>query len=269
MEQHLPDEILSEILTPSLSVSDTDFSDTSLNSPFASYSGHSTSAFLLVSKSWLRVSTPLLYNVVVLRSKAQAAALASSLKLNPDLGRFIKKLRVEGGYGAAMHSVLKCAPNITDLVITLDIWSSDSSLGLCRGLSQINPRRVILRKGGDGKIRSNKATNDLTEKVASCMPQWSNLTVCDLGTLGYTDNLAKSLARSKTIHTLFLPRSAFSRYILPSLCHSQSLEVVQIKSELGPFDMLYKAEVDADPKLIKYTPKSTCDAQHYQSPSHL
>ncbi|KAJ7273939.1 hypothetical protein C8J57DRAFT_1314068 [Mycena rebaudengoi] len=60
MEQHLPDEILSEILTPSLSVSDTDFSDTSLDSPFASYSGHSASAFLLVSKSWLRVSTPLL-----------------------------------------------------------------------------------------------------------------------------------------------------------------------------------------------------------------
>ncbi|KAJ7259751.1 kinase-like domain-containing protein [Mycena rebaudengoi] len=35
MEQHLPDEILSEIL------SDTDFSDTSLNSSFTSYSGHS------------------------------------------------------------------------------------------------------------------------------------------------------------------------------------------------------------------------------------
>ncbi|KAJ7259765.1 hypothetical protein C8J57DRAFT_1072726, partial [Mycena rebaudengoi] len=135
----------------------------------------SASAFLLVSKSWLRVSTPLLYNVVVLRSKAQAAALAAALKLNPDLGRFIKKLRVEGGYGAAMHSVLKCAPNITDLVITLDIWSSDSSSSLCRGLSQINPRRVILRQGGDGKMRSNKSTNDLTEKVASCIPQWSNL----------------------------------------------------------------------------------------------
>ncbi|KAJ7259677.1 hypothetical protein C8J57DRAFT_1338947 [Mycena rebaudengoi] len=261
MEQHLPDEILSEILTPSLSVSDTDFSDTSPNSPFASYSGHSASAFLLVSKSWLRVSTPLLYNVVVLRSKAQAAALAAALKLNPDLGRFIKKLRLEGGLGASMHPILKGTLSVTDLVLTMDIWSSDSTSGLCRGLSLINPRRVILRHSG-GKARTNKATTDLTEIVLKCLPEWSNLAVCDIGVYGHLKTFADSLARSKTIHTLLLPGTAFTRYTLPPLCCAQSLKVVQFKSVMGSIAMQYKTEVDADPrlcKLIKYADKSTCD----------
>ncbi|KAJ7259762.1 hypothetical protein C8J57DRAFT_987859, partial [Mycena rebaudengoi] len=69
--------------------------------------------------SWLRVSTPLPYYVVVLLSKAQAAALAAALKLNPDLGRSIKKLRVERGYGASMHPILKDTPNVTDLVLAM------------------------------------------------------------------------------------------------------------------------------------------------------
>ncbi|KAJ7443506.1 hypothetical protein B0H11DRAFT_1696528, partial [Mycena galericulata] len=87
-------------------------------SPFASFS-ESSSASLLVSKSWLRVSTPLLYHVVVLRSKAQAGALRTALSRNPVLGRFIKKLRVEGGFGKHMHDILKVASNITDIFLSL------------------------------------------------------------------------------------------------------------------------------------------------------
>ncbi|KAJ7651135.1 hypothetical protein FB45DRAFT_732177, partial [Roridomyces roridus] len=114
----LPDEIVSEILSPALKVPDDLFFDTSETSPFANFTP-STSAYLLVCKDWLRVATPLLYSVVVLRSKAQAMALASVLKANPEFGRFIKKLRVEGGYGPSMHAILKSAPNITDLFLSL------------------------------------------------------------------------------------------------------------------------------------------------------
>ncbi|KAJ7294071.1 hypothetical protein C8J57DRAFT_990355, partial [Mycena rebaudengoi] len=92
------DHPLSEILSPALKVRDEDFSNTSDSSPFATYT-ESSSSMLLVYKDWLRVATPLLYHVVVLRSKAQAKALGESLRKNKDLGRFIKKLRVEGGYG--------------------------------------------------------------------------------------------------------------------------------------------------------------------------
>ncbi|KAJ7836206.1 hypothetical protein B0H13DRAFT_1464319, partial [Mycena leptocephala] len=87
-------------------------------SSFATYA-KSTSAFLLVCKDWLRVSTPLLYNVVVLHSKAQSKALDTTLKKNPDLGRYIKKLCVEDGFGPSMQGILKTAPNITDIFLSL------------------------------------------------------------------------------------------------------------------------------------------------------
>ncbi|KAJ7863379.1 hypothetical protein B0H13DRAFT_2354214 [Mycena leptocephala] len=109
MSNHsLPDEIISEIFSPALKISDEDFSDTSGVSPFAKYS-ESTSAYLLVCKSWLRVATPLLYNVVILRSKAHAKGLSLALSTNNLLGQFIKKLRVEVWIRAthAYHSAIR------------------------------------------------------------------------------------------------------------------------------------------------------------------
>ncbi|KAJ7891398.1 hypothetical protein B0H14DRAFT_3428699 [Mycena olivaceomarginata] len=92
MSDHsLPDEIISEILSPALKVSDEAFCDTSDVSPFAKYS-ESTAAYLLVCKSWLRLATPLLYNVVVLWYKAycakalQSRLLLDTIKIDGQLG---------------------------------------------------------------------------------------------------------------------------------------------------------------------------------------
>ncbi|KAJ7938341.1 hypothetical protein B0H13DRAFT_1139374 [Mycena leptocephala] len=148
MANHIPDEIISEILSPALRVSDAAFSTLSASgaSPFMTFS-ESSSAFLVVAKAWLRVATPLLYNVVVIRSKAQAQALAAALKANPALGRFIKKLRVEGGFAISMLKILQTSPNITDLFLSLEIPQPDNACGLHRGLHLINPVRVIIDTG--------------------------------------------------------------------------------------------------------------------------
>lgn len=174
MDHHLPDEIISEILSPALRIPDEAFADTVSTSPFASYS-QSTSAYLLVCKAWLRVSTPLLYNIVVIRSKAQARALEAALKSNKDLGAFIKKLRVEGGYGSPMKTILKCSPNITDLVLSLAIWSSDSVSGVCQGLHLLDPVRLIIHdveEPGD-----NQQNLRLVKKLVECIQLWKRL-VC-------------------------------------------------------------------------------------------
>ncbi|KAJ7700721.1 hypothetical protein B0H17DRAFT_846914, partial [Mycena rosella] len=115
-----PDEIVAGILSPTLKVRDDVFSDKYNVSPFAKYS-ESTPAYLLVCKSWLRVSNPLLYRVVILRSKAPAVALGQVLEENNYLGNFIKKLPVEGAYGAAVGAILKFSPNISDLFISFEI----------------------------------------------------------------------------------------------------------------------------------------------------
>ncbi|KAJ6482946.1 hypothetical protein C8R47DRAFT_578728 [Mycena vitilis] len=158
----LPDETLSQILSPALRVSDAAFSALSSNggSPFMTFS-ESSSALLLVSKAWLRVATPLLYNVVVLRSKAQAQALAVALTRNPDLARFIKKLRVEGAFSEAMSTILRACKDITDLFLSLDLDRriDDDASGLCRGLFLIDPVRLIVDAGRLDDIHRADAAN--------------------------------------------------------------------------------------------------------------
>ena len=142
-------------------------------SPFADYS-ESTSAYLLVCKSWLRMATPLLYSVVLLRSRAQAKALERALAGNKRLGQFIKKLRVEGGYGQPMHTILKCASNVSDICLTLQIFSPDNTEGLCQGLHSINPTCLILRDVCYKFLKNEMAAN-LVDAVAAAIPKWDRL----------------------------------------------------------------------------------------------
>ncbi|KAJ7849405.1 hypothetical protein B0H14DRAFT_2156998, partial [Mycena olivaceomarginata] len=58
------------------------------------------------------------YCIIILRTIAQAEALQAALTTNKDLGSFIKKLRVEGGFGNAMHTIPECTPNLTDVYLT-------------------------------------------------------------------------------------------------------------------------------------------------------
>ncbi|KAF7340377.1 F-box domain-containing protein [Mycena venus] len=214
MSASLPDEIISEILSPALKVSDEMFSDTSDVSPFAKVS-LSTSAYLVVCRDWLRVATPLLYNVVVLRSRSQAYALEKVLQCHPEFGRFIKKLRVEGGYGMAMHLILKSAPNITDIFLSLAIWSNDGTQGLCKGLPLINPSRVILVDPWNRKALKNQNLADLTRVIHRCFEIWDNMRefhfpyLCasqyrDSLWMTRANTLASALAQSQTVHTIRL-----------------------------------------------------------------
>jgi F-box-like len=170
----LPDEMLHEILSPVLNVPDEKFASTEEPSPFSSIS-QSSATLLLVCKRWLRVVYPLLYRTAVIRSSGQAYALASTLKAHNDLGKFIRKLRVEGGYGTAMHTILTFAPNITDLYLSLVIWSDDSVSGLCRSLATINPSRVILYDDKPGEAKFNAKARQLALRLSKCIPSWSNL----------------------------------------------------------------------------------------------
>ncbi|KAJ7684328.1 hypothetical protein DFH06DRAFT_1312766 [Mycena polygramma] len=235
MSDHLPDEIISEILSPALKVTDEVFSDTSAVSPFAKYS-ESTSAYLLVCKSWLRVATPLLYNVVILRSKAQAKALSLVLTKDKQLGQFIKKLRVEGGYGPSMGIILEHSPRISDLFLSLEIYSSDNTGGLCKGLPLINPTRLILRDSGFTRRRpANKMLSQLVEGLGKVMCDWDHLVVFHCP---YTSasNMARQiflpLEKSKRLHTLVIPSATGLSWAYSALekCPLQAIHIEQTTS---------------------------------------
>ncbi|KAJ6478576.1 hypothetical protein C8R47DRAFT_637140 [Mycena vitilis] len=202
MANHLPDEIISEVLSPALRVSDATFSAMTSNadSPFMTFS-ESSSSFLVVSKAWLRVATPLLYNVVVLRTKAQAQSLAATLKANPALGRFIKKLRVEGGYAISMFKILQASTNLTDLFLSLEIARSDNACGLIRGLPLVDPARVIIGKDSSGYYRG--ATWKLVDALPNCIRAWKKLAVLEVATGDYWgEELSEAVRQAPNLSTL-------------------------------------------------------------------
>jgi len=178
MARDLPAELLREILSPPLLVPDEMFADNGAVSPFSKVE-KSASDVLLVCKSWMRAATPWLYSTVIVRSMAQAKALALALTNNPDFGKFIRRLRVEGAYGEYIWAAVKTAPNITDLCMTLTVWSDVSSAGLIKSLAYINPRRVILTLAPVKTIR-NKNHEALLKALCTQIQSWSRL-VCAPG----------------------------------------------------------------------------------------
>ncbi|KAK7022305.1 F-box domain-containing protein [Favolaschia claudopus] len=229
----LPDEIISEILAPTLKISDELFSDTSEVSPFATYSSDSpTSTCLVVCKAWLRVATPLLYNTVPLRSKAQAKALSVALSGNKELGQFIKKLRVEGGYGPPMHTILQYAPNITDILLSLQLYSADNTTGLCKGLKLISPTRLILWNGRSiFREPDNKMISQLVNTICQCIPEWNRLCIFDCPFHSPTARavqLVLPIAKAKRLRTLVLPRPLAVPWAYEKL-KGCPLEVIQVK----------------------------------------
>ncbi|KAF7314060.1 F-box domain-containing protein [Mycena chlorophos] len=256
----LPDEIISEILSPALKVPDDAFADNySGTSPFATFT-ESTSAYLVVCKSWLRVATPLLYHVVVLRSKAQAKALAVALAQNPDIGRFIKKLRVEGGFGPFMHTILQLSPNVTDLFLSLDILAADTTEGLCKGLPLISPVRLILQSAL-GTERSNKSLNGLVKVLQQCIGAWDRLTCFHGAQAAYKQSsltICKAFDDQKRLEIVVATDffAALNLYKELSHCPLREVRILQ------PIDALDVDEIglnfDVDPKLkhiAKYAPR--------------
>ncbi|TDL29960.1 hypothetical protein BD410DRAFT_780471 [Rickenella mellea] len=172
MALNLPDEIWRDIITPLLHIPDEQFSfGDKGDGPFA-HTRLSTSEILVVCKRWMRIGTPLLYHTVVIRSRAQAQALADALISNPPFGRYIQKLRMEGGFGQAPLKFISAAPNIRELFVSLDIWSDDVVSGLCGGFFKIFPQRLIIHH----HLRvDNSRRNALWKDLLISIRRWSTL----------------------------------------------------------------------------------------------
>ncbi|KAJ7021256.1 hypothetical protein C8F04DRAFT_1403080 [Mycena alexandri] len=257
MAPHIPDEVVSEILSPALKVSESMFSDTESDvSPFAT--PHvSSSAYLLVCKAWRRVGTPLLYQAVIIRSTAQARALQRTLHSNPDFGKFVNKLRVEGGFGVSMEQLLKHTPKLTDIFLSLMIRGSDSTSGLVRGLPHINPTRLIVfepppSRGGQLK---NIQVADLVKALEKALPMWTNLADInfpyfspvsggirqDLVTVASSRDTVQRISFSK-LTTIDIP-------FLASIAARPTLKVIQIRNIDAFESEKLISDVAADPRL--------------------
>ena len=177
MEKNLPNELICEILSLVFRISDEMFQDVSGISPFSRPDHIPTSTVLCVCKRWMNVATPFLYNVVILRSSAQAKALRRTLRRNKHYGAYIKKFRTEGCYGAAMRAIIYSAPNICDLCLLLDMRASGDVTGLDSSLASINPSRLVvqLRPQDSTTGHSESPLKNVLPKLTACFKSWTNM----------------------------------------------------------------------------------------------
>jgi hypothetical protein len=171
MANKLPNELIREILLPGFQIPDEMFCTVGEVSPFFRPSQEPTSGVLHVRKQWNTVTTPLLYHIVILRSKAQANALENILEAHPEFGALVKKLR-EGSFSYAMETIIKASPNITDLCLSSNMRFSDNVVGLLNSVAMLRPTRLVIL---DSLYARNATVKRLVAAFASSSRFWSTI----------------------------------------------------------------------------------------------
>ncbi|RDB30792.1 hypothetical protein Hypma_005750 [Hypsizygus marmoreus] len=228
MASDLPNELIKEILQYVLYIPDKMFRDPSEVSVFSRLCHTSTSLLLLVCRRWMQVATFLLYETVIIRSKPQANALERTLRENTALGQLIKKLRVEGGYGQAMHRVLISSPNVVELCLSLAIRSSDSTKGLCTALRSINPSHAVIRTAR--KPSKNGPVKNLLSTLEACFATWKNFRHVYLPAnyTHHTDEIVNTLTKAQNLNSVTSSSHALSLSLLESLASNPSLKSINL-----------------------------------------
>ena len=129
---------------------------------------------LLVCKQWLRIATPILYEKVSLWYPEGTKAVAALVKSSPEVGRAIRYLRLEGGMGKDLHTIIKGAPNIHTLWITPHIRSSEGIAGLRKSLALLQPRNLYLLLSRH--LKHNKSSTEAQGLILSAISStWKEL----------------------------------------------------------------------------------------------
>lgn len=243
----LPDELLHDILAAACRIDVDLFADTRTtprsSTAETSRAGNddtyrsqpsSATAVPLVCRRWLNVSTPLIYETIILRTKHQARCLAHTLLNDYTLGLNIRKLRIEGGMGVPVNKILHFAPNVTHFFVELVGDKEESMLGLRPGLEVINPTVVMLMHRA--MPRYNRRVSPLVGELCQFIPKWTNLT-----TLRYPYNRSPSLSskdlttaveKIRNLHTLYVPCGySIDTTLLVSLLGNVGDKVKEIYSE--------------------------------------
>ncbi|EKM49635.1 uncharacterized protein PHACADRAFT_106800, partial [Phanerochaete carnosa HHB-10118-sp] len=85
---------------------------------------------LVVCKRWFRIALPLLYTCLFLSKPKHMKTVARAVQSDPQLGRAICHLWLEGGFGKELYSFMKLAPNVETLYLILQATSNDLIAGL-------------------------------------------------------------------------------------------------------------------------------------------
>ncbi|GJE91829.1 hypothetical protein PsYK624_079800 [Phanerochaete sordida] len=122
---------------------------------------------LLVSKRWLRIGTPMLWEGVALRKSKHTSAVARFVSSDPAVGRMIHYLRLEGGSMTRdLVKLTKHASNIHTVYIGECRHPSDSYDGLQHVIRYLRPTTLYINLGlGLSEYASSPTKRDENEVV--------------------------------------------------------------------------------------------------------
>ncbi|RPD61400.1 hypothetical protein L227DRAFT_600325 [Lentinus tigrinus ALCF2SS1-6] len=207
MTETIPNELLETILFHALTIQTPVFETWRTHRTFCSNSPSGESSILLVSKRWCSLGTPVLYESAILRTNTRTEALARTLSDHKRrLGRYLRRLRVEGGFGGALIKVLNAAPGLATLYLGFDLTNKDSTAGLMRTLKQVKLEHLLL-DSVNGRLLSNPTGINLSKTIAGALPH------------------CKTLKRIDTS-----PRFVFLPDVLPALTQAPALEWISMSN---------------------------------------
>ncbi|GJE91927.1 hypothetical protein PsYK624_080790 [Phanerochaete sordida] len=191
----LPEEILREILSYNILIRREAFLLLELPGEYTSRARNPQ--LLRVSKRWLRIGTPLLYTFLWLATPEQVAAVAALFRAHPHVGRAVRGLQLEGGFGRELVPLVRAAPNVEDVYLHLGIKSADSVAGLTKALALFDPSGLYV---GLQTWRDNASKRAVWAALHTCVTEkWTKLRVIDFWFVtrpAMTMQLVDMLARS-------------------------------------------------------------------------
>ncbi|KAI0345675.1 hypothetical protein BDW22DRAFT_1426342 [Trametopsis cervina] len=116
-----PSRKQSEHSTPSEAVPPTTQAHTDPPSSAQQWIPPSRSSPLLVSKQWLRVSSPFFYRAVKVSSSADVSTLHALFDRHPCLGHAVRTLRIESADSTALQGLLRRLPNVQTVYVALQL----------------------------------------------------------------------------------------------------------------------------------------------------
>ncbi|PCH38893.1 hypothetical protein WOLCODRAFT_92487 [Wolfiporia cocos MD-104 SS10] len=190
-------------------------------------SAPSAPAPLLVSRTWLRIATPLHYRHVVLRSHRQTRLLARTLADNPALGACVRSLRVEGTF-AALPDVVRACPALEAFDMTVDNGAAGAEAGaadetvhrFCSGF-RLMPRvkHLVIRK--NAYLTQPVPTLVIDELGKAISAGWEQLE-----TVNIAFRYSPSAASNSFVTSLKMaPRLRDVRALLPAVWNTTLLEI--------------------------------------------
>lgn len=169
----VPIELLADILAHTLHVPPTEFLSFPNRLSFERPAPAARSAqALLVCKAWYRLGIVSLYENLRIHHPEHVGTLASLFELAPEIGRAVRRVRLEGVEWAGIQRVLKATPNLGGVYLAVRTPHEVNLADLRVALEGINPTHLLIEEEG---LRRSYYLDTFEVMLRMCSQHWSNV----------------------------------------------------------------------------------------------